>query len=70
MNERKNGKPETIVEYKSNPSNKELNEESFASTVKTYYSFQAARFEWVCIVIFSYVDAFRKLNGSDPSNVR
>lgn len=51
MNERKNGKPETIVEYKSNPSNKELNEESFASSVKTYYSFQAARFDWNCVVM-------------------
>lgn len=47
MIKRKNRKPETIVEYKSNPSNKELNEENFASNVKTYYSFQAARFELI-----------------------
>lgn len=42
LRSRKKGK-EGIVDYKSNPSRKELTEESFKSSVKTYYGLQCAR---------------------------
>ena len=39
---RRKGKEEIVVDFKSNPSNKELTDKSFATSVKTYYSLQAA----------------------------
>ena len=45
-----------MVDFKSNPSNKELTDKSFATSVKTYYSLQAA----------CYVQAFKDLYGRTP----
>ena len=57
---RKNGVEEVIVDYKSNPSNKEITEKSFATSVKTYYGLQTACY-WM---------AFQALYGHQPQSVR
>ena len=48
-----------IVDYKSNPSNKEMNEKAFAMSVKTYYGLQTACY-WV---------AFQSIYGKEPRSV-
>ncbi len=59
MIHRKNGDEAVIVDYKSNPSNKEMNEKSFALSVKTYYGLQTACY-WM---------AFQTLYGKEPQSV-
>ena len=56
LHHRRKGKEEIVVDFKSNPSNKELTDKSFATSVKTYYNLQAA----------CYVQAFKDLYGRIP----
>lgn len=56
---RRGGKEEGIVDYKSNPSNKEMTEKSFATSVKSYYGLQAA----------CYTHAFQEVYGRLPKVV-